>query len=143
MLKSNRWLLSIGAKQLLITGLLIHIAGALCLTITPLLNNAFSWLIICYLLLGAGGGLVAALSQSLALADFSNEPLAKASVLWNINRQLCFSLEVALSALLLNLIKPWAKAKITYNLSFLGATLISSLALLVLIKSPSFNSETP
>lgn len=143
MLKSNRWLLHIGAKQLLIIGLLTHIAGALCLAVTPVLNNAFSWLLLCYLLLGAGGGLIAALSQSLALADFTDESLAKASVLWNINRQLCFSLGVALSALLLNLLEFWATAEMIYNLSFLGAALISSLALLILIKLPSLSNKKP
>ena len=44
-----------------------------------------------YLLIGMGGGLSANMAQISSLIDFAGEDLLQGSVLWNINRQVSFS----------------------------------------------------
>lgn len=134
MLKSSRWLAKFTAKKCLTLGLITHSLGILLLALTP--NNAHSiyYLAISYLLMGAGGGLVAVLAQTLALSDFSAQKLEKASVLWNINRQLAFSFGVALSALLFSLAQRFTDDMQAYQLSFICASVLGLSALLVLRK---------
>lgn len=93
----------VGARRLFTLGMLVHSAGIA--TLMPVTAPADLWVIvIAYSLMGIGGGIGANTAQTTALMDFSGSDTHKASVIWNINRQLAFSLGAALFLMIFNLL---------------------------------------
>ncbi|MGV2470444.1 multidrug efflux MFS transporter, partial [Bacillus subtilis] len=60
-------------------------------------------LVIAYLLMGMGGGMSANTAQISALIDFKDRDLLQGSVLWNINRQVAFSVGTVVLISIFNL----------------------------------------
>jgi len=88
-----------------------------------------------YLAMGFGGGLAANTAQSTALLDFSEQLMPQASVIWNINRQISFSLGSALLLMLFYLLQqqfPHTAPLHIYQLIFIIAAIIGSLPLLII-----------
>lgn len=67
-------------------------------------NTDIPLLVIAYLIIGIGGGIGANTAQTTALYDFSSQKLVQASVIWNINRQVVFSVGATMVAMLFNII---------------------------------------
>lgn len=124
-----------GAARLFSCGLILHAAGIalLALVHTPeqvmLLNAA-------YLLMGIGGGISASTAQTSALADFHDEQMTRASVIWNINRQLSFSLGAALFTLLFTVLSRHYSAPHAYHQVFVIGALVGLLPLWMIFRSP-------
>ena len=53
-------------------------------------------------MMGIGGGIGANTAQTTALYDFDKQRLIQASVIWNINRQVVFSVGATLVAMIFN-----------------------------------------
>lgn len=97
--KFNRW----GPRPLFITGCLVQAVGIGLLALTGQAED----IIICvmaFAFMGFGGSLCSSTAQSSAFIQITDNQLADASALWNINRQLSFCLGVTLVSLLFNLI---------------------------------------
>lgn len=85
--------------------------------------------------MGFGGGLAANTAQSTALLDFPEQLLPQASVIWNINRQISFSLGSAVLLMLFYLLQqklPQLQLLQLYHLIFMIAALIGSLPIFIL-----------
>jgi MFS family permease len=94
-------------------------------------------LILAYALMGTGGGMGANTAQTTALMDFDGAQTHKASVLWNINRQMAFSVGAALLLMLFNLLAQRWSAPQAYHLTFAIAALLGLLPLLPLRSLPA------
>lgn len=133
MLACGRFYNSLGAARLFATALVLHSAGMATLCWVGS-NSDLPLLITAYLLMGLGGGAGANTAQTTALLDFSGNDTHKASVIWNINRQMAFSLGAALLLMLYNLLLRHLSATDAYHLSLLLAALIGLLPLPLLGK---------
>lgn len=134
MLLVRRYYQQFTAKKFFYAALIIHNLGILALAWVET-NHAMLLLSIAYLAMGFGGGLAANTAQSTALLDFSEQLMPQASVIWNINRQISFSLGSALLLLLLYLLQqqfPLIAPLHIYHFIFMIAALIGSLPLLML-----------
>jgi len=120
MLVCGRLYHCLGALTLFSCGLVLHAGGIVLLALVQspeqvmLLNAA-------YLLMGIGGGISANTAQTSALTDFHDEQMTRASVIWNINRQLSFSLGAALFTLLFTLMSRHYSAAQSYHQVFVVA----------------------
>ena len=102
MLLAKKYYLKWGAKKLFYLGVVIHSLGIYLLARLET-GSSISSVAMAYLCAGFGGGLTANTAQATALLDFTKEQMAQASVIWNINRQVSFSLGAAFFLMLFNL----------------------------------------
>ena len=118
----------VGARPLFMVSLLLHSLGIACLMAV---NSAgdLPTLVLAYALMGLGGGLAANAAQTTALMDFHGSELPQASVIWNINRQMAFSVGAALFLMIFNLLQPHTGALAAYHASFAAAALAGLLPL--------------
>jgi len=139
MLLAGRLYNRVGAARLLLLGMLLHSLG-ICLLVmvdTPT-DNAL--LMAAYGLMGIGGGIGANTAQTTALLDFSGERMQQASVLWNLNRQMAFSVGAALLLMIFNLLLVGLSTPDAYHLTFTLAALLGLAPLMTLHTLPP---ETP
>lgn len=122
----------IGAQPLFLSGLLLHSSG---IAVLSLAGNTLTLplLIIAYLLMGMGGGISANTAQTTAMMDFDEEQLTRASTIWNLNRQMSFSIGAAFFTLVFNLLQQYTTDMSAYQLTFLIASVVG-LSPLLLIK---------
>lgn len=135
MLLGGRAFNRVGARRLLLLALLLHSLGiALLVQVDSALDSLL--LIAAYGLMGCGGGLAANTAQTTALLDFEGERTQQASVLWNINRQMAFSVGAALFLMLFNLLHQHLDTARAYHLTFALAALCGLLPVLRLTTLP-------
>ncbi|POA46347.1 MFS transporter [Pseudomonas sp. MPR-ANC1] len=121
----------VGAKRLFILGMLLHSAGIV--TLTQVNAPSDLWLIvIAYSLMGIGGGIGANTAQTTSLMDFNGSDTHKASVIWNINRQLSFSLGAALFLMIFNLLLKPFDTPSAYHATFAIAALVGLVPLFLM-----------
>ncbi|QXB47134.1 MFS transporter [Acinetobacter seifertii] len=122
----------LGKKSLLIIGITLHSLGIFllfCISNT----SPLSFLMIAYLLMGMGGGLSANIAQISSLIDFSGQDLLQGSVLWNINRQVSFSIGTVVLISIYNLMSG-SSDLLRYQHTFLIAALLCLLSLIPVLK---------
>jgi len=122
----------LGKKYLLIIGITLHSFGIFllfCISST----SPLSFLVIAYLLMGMGGGLSANIAQISSLIDFSGQDLLQGSVLWNINRQVSFSVGTVVLISIYNLMSG-SSDLLRYQHTFLIAALLCLLSLIPVLK---------
>lgn len=122
----------LGKKYLLIIGIILHSLGIFFLVYISN-NNQFSLLIFAYLLMGMGGGLSANIAQISSLIDFTGKDLLQGSVLWNINRQISFSVGTVVLISIYNLMSS-SNGIIRYQHTFLIAALLCIISLIPILK---------
>lgn len=122
----------LGKNYLLIIGITLHSFGIFLLFS---ISNAspLSFLVIAYLLMGMGGGLSANIAQISSLIDFAGEDLLQGSVLWNINRQVSFSVGTVVLISIYNLMSSSSEL-LRYQHTFLIAALLCLLSLIPVLK---------
>lgn len=118
----------VGARPLFVASLLLHSLGIACLIGVNSADDV-SRLVLAYALMGLGGGLAANAAQTTALMDFHGDDMSQASVIWNINRQMAFSVGAALFLMIYNLLQPLTGALSAYHASFAAAALAGLLPL--------------
>lgn len=126
----------LGKKSLLIIGITLHSFGIFllfCISKT----SSLSFLVIAYLLMGMGGGLSANIAQISSLIDFSGQDLLQGSVLWNINRQVSFSVGTVVLISIYNLMSG-SSDLIRYQHTFLIAALLCLLSLIPVLKEKTY-----
>lgn len=121
----------LGMKRLFIFALLLHSIG-IALLIFVNSNTDIPLLIIAYLVIGIGGGIGANTAQTTALYDFNSQKLVQASVIWNINRQVVFSVGATVVAMLFNILSLFYLPQTAYNMTFLICALIGILPITLL-----------
>lgn len=122
----------LGKKYLLIIGITLHSLGIFllfCISNT----SPISFLVVAYLLMGMGGGLSANIAQISSLIDFSGQDLLQGSVLWNINRQVSFSVGTVVLISIYNLMSG-SSDLLRYQHTFLIAALLCLLSLIPVLK---------
>lgn len=122
----------LGKKYLLIIGITLHSLGIFllfCISNT----SPLSFLVIAYLLMGMGGGLSANIAQISSLIDFSGQDLLQGSVLWNINRQVSFSVGTVVLISIYNLMSS-SSDLLRYQHTFLIAALLCLLSLIPVLE---------
>lgn len=122
----------LGKKSLLIIGITLHSLGIFllfCISNT----SPLSFLVIAYLLMGMGGGLSANIAQISSLIDFSGQDLLQGSVLWNINRQVSFSVGTVVLISIYNLMSG-SSDLLCYQHTFLIVALLCLLSLIPVLK---------
>ncbi|WP_368911430.1 MFS transporter [Proteus vulgaris] len=122
----------LGMKCLFIIALLLHSIGISLLTLVNN-NTDIPLLISTYLIIGVGGGIGANTAQTTALYDFSAQKLVQASVIWNINRQVVFSVGATMVAMLFNILSLFCLPQTAYKMTFLIYALIGILPLILLL----------
>jgi EmrB/QacA subfamily drug resistance transporter len=112
-----------GAKRLFALGMLLHSAGIATLL---LVNDSADFLVIviAYSLMGIGGGIGANTAQTTSLMDFEGFDTHKASVIWNINRQMSFSIGAAFFLMVFNLLSKHFDTTQAYHMTFAVAALL-------------------
>lgn len=127
-----------GAGRLFIISLLLHSGGIALFALTD--NHTPLYLIgLIYLLTGTGGGIAANCAQTTALYDFHGAQLNKASVIWNINRQVVFSIGAAVMMTLYQTLKAIVPGQ-AFALTFLGGALAGLIPLIFLFR-PQYRTE--
>ncbi|WP_095181781.1 MFS transporter [Pseudomonas sp. Irchel 3F6] len=125
----------IGARRLFTLSMLLHSAGIATLVLVNAPTDL--WLImIAYSLMGIGGGIGANTAQTTSLMDFTGGDTHKASVIWNINRQMSFSLGAALFLMIFNVLLPPLGTTPAYQATFAIAALVGLLPLLQMNQLP-------
>lgn len=132
MLIGGHLYLQLGKKRLFIIGITLHSLGIFLLYWVSS-SNQLSLLIIAYLLMGMGGGLSANTAQISSLMDFKDKDLLQGSVLWNINRQVAFSVGAVVLISIFSLIT-FSNDLIRYQYTFLIASILGLLSLISVIK---------
>ncbi|HCA5287455.1 TPA: MFS transporter [Acinetobacter nosocomialis] len=122
----------LGKKYLLIIGITLHSFGIFLLFYISN-TSPLSFLVIAYLLMGMGGGLSANIAQISSLIDFSGQDLLQGSVLWNINRQVSFSVGTVVLISIYNLMSS-SSDLLHYQHTFLIAALLCLLSLIPVLK---------
>ncbi|WP_153788878.1 MFS transporter [Pseudomonas sp. EMN2] len=112
-----------GARRLFLLGMLLHSLGIAMLVLVDSARDGHL-LILAYALMGIGGGIGANTAQTTALLDFTDQQTQQASVLWNLNRQMAFSLGAALLLMVFNLLLDQLGSTLAYHLSFALAALL-------------------
>lgn len=118
-----------GARPLFIASMVLHSLGiaALAAVAAP----ADPWLLAAaYGLMGLGGGLGANTAQTTALLDFDGRQTQQASVIWNLNRQMAFSVGAAFFLMVFNMLATRLEAGRAYHMTFLIASLAGLVPLL-------------
>ncbi|MGC5700159.1 MFS transporter [Pseudomonas sp. NFXW11] len=131
MLACGRYYNRFGAPRLFAIALVLHSAGIASLCAVDSAAD-LPLIMLAYLLMGLGGGAGANTAQTTALLDFDGGDTHKASVIWNLNRQMAFSLGAALLLMLNNLLLGWFEVLAAFHLSLLLAALAGLLPLLAL-----------
>lgn len=90
-------------------------------------------LIVAYLLMGAGGGLCTNTAQISALIDFTGKDLLQGSVLWNINRQVAFSVGTVVLVSIFSVVSV-QNDLLRYQYTFMAAAIIGLLSLVAVLK---------
>ncbi|WP_140185848.1 MFS transporter [Providencia stuartii] len=125
----------IGKKRLFFIGILLHSIGiALLFTVSSRID--LIQLIIAYLLMGAGGGIAANTAQISSLLDFSGKDLLQGSVLWNINRQVAFSVGTVVLISIFSLVSAQSDL-LRYQYTFFIAAILSLLSLIFILREKS------
>lgn len=140
MIISGRLYNRIGAKSLFLFGLIVHACGIIVLCLVGSSFTVFL-LTLAYVLLGIGGGISANTAQTTAMIDFNDQQLTRASAIWNLNRQISFSLGVALFTLLFNILQQYMTDISAYHLTFFIASVMGLMPLL-LIKQINQKKDT-
>ena len=122
----------LGKKSLLIIGITLHSLGIFLLFFISN-TSPISFLVFAYLLMGMGGGLSANIAQISSLIDFSGQNLLQGSVLWNINRQVSFSVSTVVLISIYNLMSG-SSDLLRYQHTFLIAALLCLLSLIPVLK---------
>ncbi|WP_336010074.1 MFS transporter [Acinetobacter calcoaceticus] len=122
----------IGKKYLLIIGITLHSLGIFLLFFISN-TSPISFLVFAYLVMGMGGGLSANIAQISSLIDFSGQDLLQGSVLWNINRQVSFSIGTVVLISIYNLMSG-STDLLRYQHTFLIAALLCLLSLIPILK---------
>lgn len=122
----------LGAARLFALGLLLHAAGIALLALAHPHGGLF-WLPMAYLLMGVGGGIGANTAQTTALLDFTGEALARASVIWNLNRQIAFSFGAALLTLIFSVTRHYGSPTTAWPLTFIISAALGLVPLLALL----------
>ncbi len=122
----------LGKKSLLIIGITLHSLGIFLLFYISN-PSPISFLVLAYLLMGMGGGLSANIAQISSLIDFSGQDLLQGSVLWNINRQVSFSVGTVVLISIYNLMSG-SSDLLRYQHTFLIAALLCLLSLIPVLK---------
>lgn len=133
MLVSGKLWLRLGAPRLFCAALLLHAAG-----IALLATGASHWLPLAWLVMGIGGGIGANTAQATALTDFDGAALARASVVWNLNRQIAFSAGAALLTLIFTLARQHLPQPDAWRVTF---AISAAAGLLPLFALPSFTKR--
>lgn len=122
----------LGKKYLIIIGITLHSFGIFLLFYISI-TSPLSFLVVAYLLMGMGGGLSANIAQISSLIDFSGQDLLQGSVLWNINRQVSFSVGTVVLISIYNLMSG-SSDLLRYQHTFLIAALLCLLSLIPVLK---------
>jgi MFS family permease len=122
----------LGKKYLLIIGITLHSLGIFLLFFISN-TSPISFLGFAYLVMGMGGGLSANIAQISSLIDFKGQDLLQGSVLWNINRQVSFSVGTVVLISIYNLISG-STDLIRYQHTFLVAAVLCLLSLIPILK---------
>ncbi|WP_288421491.1 MFS transporter [uncultured Acinetobacter sp.] len=122
----------LGKKYLLIIGITLHSLGIFFLFFISN-PSPISLLVFAYLVMGMGGGLSANIAQISSLIDFSGQDLLQGSVLWNINRQVSFSVGTVVLISIYNLMSG-SSDLLRYQHTFLIAALLCLLSLIPILK---------
>jgi EmrB/QacA subfamily drug resistance transporter len=122
----------IGKKYLLIIGIILHSLGIFFLFFISN-TSPISFLVFAYLVMGMGGGLSANIAQISSLIDFTGQDLLQGSVLWNINRQVSFSVGTVVLISIYNLMSG-SSDLLRYQHTFLIAALLCLLSLIPILK---------
>lgn len=126
----------LGKKYLLIIGITLHSLGIFLLFCISN-PSPISFLVVAYLLMGMGGGLSANIAQISSLIDFSGQDLLQGSVLWNINRQVSFSVGTVVLISIYNLMSS-SSDLLRYQHTFLIAALLCLLSLIPVLKEKTY-----
>lgn len=122
----------IGKKCLFVLGIVLHSLGIFLLYWVS--NSAqLSLLVMAYLLMGMGGGLSANIAQISSLMDFKDKDLLQGSVLWNINRQVAFSVGAVVLISIFSLM-PSSNPLSNYQYTFLIASILGLFSLISVSK---------
>lgn len=122
----------IGKKPLFLAGITLHSLGIFLLFWVS--SSADLAILVCaYLLMGAGGGIAANTAQISALIDFSGKDLLQGSVLWNINRQVAFSVGTVVLISIFSLITAQSDL-LRYQYTFFIAAIIGLLSLIAVFR---------
>lgn len=127
-----------GAGCLFIISLLLHSGGIALFALTDSYTPLY-FIGLIYLLTGTGGGIAANCAQTTALYDFHGAQLNKASVIWNINRQVVFSIGAAVMMTLYQTLNSVVLGQ-AFALTFLGGALAGLIPLIFLIR-PQFRTS--
>lgn len=122
----------LGKKYLLVIGITLHSLGIF-LLFCILSSTQLGLLILAYLLMGMGGGLSANIAQISSLIDFTGKDLLQGSVLWNINRQVSFSVGTVVLISIYNLMSSSNDIS-RYQHTFLIAAILCLLSLIPILK---------
>lgn len=109
-------------------GIVLHSLGIFLLSFVSTIDD-LPILIFAYLLMGSGGGLSANTAQISALIDFKGQDLMQGSVLWNINRQVAFSVGTVIVIFIYGLFATLAPLQ-RYHLTFLIVAILGTFALI-------------
>lgn len=126
----------LGKKYLLIIGITLHSLGIFLLFFISN-TSSISFLVFAYLVMGMGGGLSANIAQISSLIDFKGQDLLQGSVLWNINRQVSFSVGTVVLISIYNLISG-STDLIRYQHTFLVAAVLCLLSLIPILKEKAY-----
>jgi hypothetical protein len=89
--------------------------------------------------MGLGGGLSANIAQISSLQDFKGQDLLQGSVLWNINRQVAFSIGTVVLLSIFSVL-PISNSLMHYQYTFLIAALLCTIALIFVWKEKPHES---
>ena len=90
-----------GMRPLFLASMALHSLGVAALAGVTAATD--TWLLVAaYGLMGLGGGMGANTAQTTALLDFDGRQTHQASVIWNINRQMAFSVGAAFFLMIFN-----------------------------------------
>ncbi len=122
----------IGKKCLFVLGIVLHSLGIFLLYWVSS-SAQLSLLVMAYLLMGMGGGLSANIAQISSLMDFKDKNLLQGSVLWNINRQVAFSVGAVVLISIFSLM-PSSDPLSNYQYTFLIASILGLFSLISVSK---------
>lgn len=122
----------VGKKTLFFVGMTTHSLGIMLLFWVSSYSD-LPLLIATYLLMGAGGGLCTNTAQISALIDFSGKDLLQGSVLWNINRQVSFSVGTVVLVSIFSVVTV-QNDLLRYQYTFMIAAVVGLLSLIAVLK---------
>ncbi|MCX5467972.1 MFS transporter [Acinetobacter nematophilus] len=127
-----------GKKTLFFIGITLHSLGIGLLFWVSHADDLIP-LFLSYLLMGMGGGLSANIAQISSLEDFTGQDLLQGSVLWNINRQVAFSIGTIVLLSIFSAL-PISNRLLHYQYTFLIAALLCAIALIFVWKEKPHES---